>query len=1050
MISHFCIRRPIFAAVLSIIITIAGLVAMVMLPIAQYPDITPVQITVSTAYPGADGKTISESVAAPIESQINGVDNMIYMQSTSSATGQYSLTVYFKVGTDPDIAQVQVQNRVSLAQPQLPSVVVQNGINIQKRSNSFLMLVGIYSPDGRFDETYIGNYANVYVLDALKRIPGANQSSIFGTPDLAMRIWLKPDRMASLGITASDIQSAVSQQNQQFGVGRIGAPPTDGPVEMTFPVVAGGRFTDPKEFEKIILRTDSMGAAIVRVGDVGRAEVGQKDYLIRGRMNGKPATLVTVYQQAGSNALQVSQDVRKAMADLKKSFPEGLDYLVSLDTTTFVKDSINEVVHTLFEAVVLVVLVVYLFLQNFRATVIPTLAVVVSLIGTFIGMTAMGFSINMLTLFGLVLAIGIVVDDAIVVIENVERNMSEFHLSPRDAAFKAMDEVTGPVIAIVLVLSAVFIPVAFISGTTGLLYKQFAITIVISVALSGFVALTLTPALAALMLTPAHGEPNRFFRWFNRSFEKMTNGYASGVSFVIKRVLLALTVFAVMVAVLIGLFAHIPTSFVPQEDQGYIMAATILPDAASLDRSAAVTDGVADAVSKQESVRNASSVPGYSMIDGQYKASAGTLFAEMKPFDERGEGVAASTFGLAQLMRKEGAKIQDGVLIPLLPPPIPGLGNAGGFEFWIQSKGNADYAEADRVAKEFVAEAKTNPALTDMTTLVNASSRQLKVTVDRDRAETLGVPVQDIYNAMQTLFGSLYVSQYNNYSRVFQVILQAEPGFRKSPEDLQRIYVRQRDGKMVPLSAVTHTEFVTGAELVARFNGFPAAKITGNAAEGYSSGQAIAAMEATAAKVLPEGFDFAWSGQAYEEKQAGSTTIVVFAFGIIMVFLILAAQYEAWGLPFSVITAVPFGIFGALVAIWLRGLENDIYFQVGLVTLIGLAAKNAILIVEFAVLKLDEGLPPVEAAVEAARLRLRPIVMTSMAFIMGAVPLAIATGAGANSRHSIGTGLIGGMIGATTLALFFVPLFFVLIQKLTKKADKKEPPKASEQEASHA
>jgi len=1049
MISHFCIRRPIFAAVLSIIIVIAGAVAMLSLPIAQYPDITPVQITVSTAYPGADAKTISESVAAPIEAQINGVDNMIYMQSTSSATGQYSLTVYFKVGTDPDIAQVQVQNRVSLAQAQMPDVVTKNGINIQKRSNSFLMLIGIYSPDDRFDETYIGNYANVYVLDALKRIPGANQASIMGTPDLAMRIWLQPDRMASLGITPSDIQSAVSAQNQQFGIGRIGSPPTDRPVEMTFPVVAGGRFTEPKEFEKIILRTDSTGAAIVRLGDVGHAEVGQKDYLIRGKMNGKTATLIAVYQQAGSNALDVSKQVRATMAQMKKSFPEGLDYLVSLDTTTFVRDSINEVVHTLFEAVVLVVLVVYLFLQNFRATVIPTIAVLVSLVGTFIGMTAMGFSINMLTLFGLVLAIGIVVDDAIVVIENVERNMTEFKLSPRDAAFKAMDEVTGPVIAIVLVLSAVFIPVAFISGTTGLLYKQFAITIVISVALSGFVALTLTPALAAIMLKPHHGEPNRFFRWFNRAFERMTNGYASGVSMVVKRSLIALLCFAGMIAILLGLFKHIPTSFVPPEDQGYLLAAAILPDAASLDRSAEVGDEVATTLQKMPSVKNVSSLPGYSMIDGQYKASAGTIFAEMKGFEERGGGAAASTFAAAAAIRKASASVHDGVVIPLLPPPIPGLGSAGGFEFWIQSKGNADYAEVDRVTKAFVAESKKRPELTDMTTLVNAASRQLKVTVDRDRAETLGVPVQDIYAAMQTLFGSLYVSQYNNYSRVFQVILQAEPRYRRSPEDLQRIYVRQRDGKMVPLSAVTRSEFTTGAELVSRFNGFPASKVTGNAADGYSSGQAIAAMEEVAAKVLPEGFDFGWSGQAFEEKQAGSTTVVVFAFGIIMVFLILAAQYEAWGLPFSVITAVPFGIFGALVAIWLRGLENDIYFQVGMVTLIGLAAKNAILIVEFAVMKHGEGLPIREAAVEAARLRLRPIVMTSMAFIMGAVPLAIATGAGANSRHSIGTGLIGGMVAATSLALFFVPLFFVLIESLSARFARKPAPEAKE-EGHHA
>ncbi|GAA5177544.1 multidrug efflux RND transporter permease subunit [Niveibacterium umoris] len=1046
MISHLCIRRPILASVLSIVLTIAGLAAMYSLPIAQYPDISPVQVTISTAYPGADAKTIEDSVAAPLEAQINGVDNMMYMQSTSSAAGQYSLTVYFKVGTDPDIAQVQVQNRISLAMTQLPDIVQKAGVSVAKRSNSFLMLLGLYSPDGRFDDKTIANYANVYVLDAIKRVPGANQASIMGVPDLAMRIWLKPDRMAALGITPTDIQRAVSAQNQQFGIGRVGASPTDRPVELTFPVVAGGRFADPTQFERIILRTDAKGAAIVRLGDVGRAEVGQKDYLVRATMNGKPTTLIAVYQQAGSNALDVAKNVRATMAEMKKTFPEGMDYLVSLDTTTFVQDSINEVVHTLFEAVVLVVLVVYLFLQNFRATVIPTIAVVVSLVGTFVGMTLLGFSINMLTLFGLVLAIGIVVDDAIVVIENVERNMHEFKLSPRDAAFKAMDEVTGPVIAIVLVLSAVFIPVAFISGTTGLLYKQFAITIVISVALSGFVALTLTPAMAALMLKPQHGEPNRFFRWFNRVFERMTASYAAGVQLTIKRVALAMLVFGVMVVAILGLFKHIPGSFVPMEDQGYVLAATILPDAASLDRTQKTTERVAEDFAKLPMVRNTSSIPGFSMIDNQMKSSAGIVFVEMKPFEERGGGLRASAKAAVYQVRKASASIQDGVVVPLMPPPIPGLGSSGGFEFWIQSKGGADYAEVDRVTKAFVAAAKKRPELADMTTLVNAASRQLKVDVDRNRAETLGVPVQDVYAAMQTLFGSLYVSQYNAFSRVFQVILQAEPKYRESPADLQNIYVRQSGGKMLPLSAVTTTHFTTGAELISRFNGFSAAKVTGNAAAGYSSGQAIQAMEEVAAETLPDGFSFAWSGLAYEEKQAGGTTAIVFAFGIIMVFLILAAQYESWGLPFSVITAVPFGIFGALVAIFLRGLENDIYFQVGLVTLVGLAAKNAILIVEFAVLKRQEGLPIVEAAVEAARLRLRPIVMTSLAFIAGAVPLAIATGAGANSRHSIGTGLIGGMIGATSLALFFVPLFFVMVQSLAEKLIGK---KAESGEAHH-
>lgn len=1033
MISHLCIRRPVLASVLSIILTIAGLAAMLSLPIAQYPDITPVQVTISTAYPGADAKTIEDAVAAPLEAQINGVDNMMYMQSTSSASGQYSLTVYFKVGTDPDIAQVQVQNRISLAMTQMPDIVQKAGVNVAKRSNSFLMQLGIYSPDGRFDDKYIANYANVYVLDALKRVPGANQASIMGSPDLAMRVWLKPDRMAALGITPSDVQRAVAAQNQQFGIGRIGSSPTSEPVELTFPVVASGRFAEPEQFDNIILRTDSKGVAVVRLKDVGHAEVGQKDYLVRATMNGMPTTIIAVYQQAGSNALQVAAEVRKTLAEMKKSFPEGLDYRVSLDTTTFVQDSINEVVHTLFEAVILVVLVVYLFLQNFRATVIPTIAVVVSLVGTFIGMTLLGFSINMLTLFGLVLAIGIVVDDAIVVIENVERNMSEFNLSPKDAAFKAMDEVTGPVIAIVLVLAAVFIPVAFISGTTGLLYKQFAITIVISVAISGFVALTLTPALAAIMLKPGHSQPNRFFRWFNTLFERLTASYARGVQLTIKRTAVALTVFGAMVAAILGLFSHIPGSFVPMEDQGYVLAATILPDAASLDRSQKTTQAVADMFRSLDSVEVATSIPGYSLIDGQIKASAGTIFTAMKPFAERGGSAAASSSAAVAEVRRASATIQDGVVVPLMPPSIPGLGSAGGFEFWIQSKGGANYAEVDRVAKAVVAAAKKRPELADMTTLVNAASRQLKVDVDRSRAETLGVPVQDVYAAMQTLFGSLYVSQYNAYSRVFQVILQAEPQYRKSPEDLQNIYVRQRDGKMLPLSAVTTTQFATGAELISRFNGFSAAKLTGNAAPGYSSGQAIAAMEEVAAETLPEGFSFAWAGLSLEEKQAGGTTAIVFVFGIVMVFLILAAQYESWGLPLSVVTAVPFGIFGALLAIFLRGLENDIYFQVGLVTLVGLAAKNAILIVEFAVMKRQEGLGIVESAVEAARLRLRPIVMTSLAFIAGAIPLAIATGAGANSRHSIGTGLIGGMIGATTLALFFVPLFFVLIESLAER-----------------
>jgi multidrug efflux pump len=1038
MISHFCIRRPIFAAVLSIVITIAGLAAMVNLPTAQYPEITPAQVTVSAAYPGADADTVANSVAAPIETQVNGVDNMIYMNSTSSSAGQYSLTVFFEIGTNPDDAQVQVQNRVNLALPFLPDSVQATGVKVEKLSSTFLLIIGVYSPDGRYDERYVSNYTDLYVLDALKRIPGANQAAIFGVPDLAMRVWLKPDRMAALGITPSDIQRAVSAQNQQFGAGSIGRSPTAGPVDMTFPVVTRGRFSEPQEFENIILRADPNGVAIVRLKDVGRAEIGLKDYLLRTSLNGKPATLLAVYQQPGANALQVAADVKKTLVELKKNFPEGLDYTISLDTTKFVEASIEEVIHTLFEAVVLVVLVVFLFLQSFASTLIPTIAVFVSLIGTFIGMSLLGFSINLLTLFGMVVAIGIVVDDAIVVVEAIEHNMSKFALSARDAAFRAMEEVTGPVIAIVLVLGAVFLPTAVLGGTTGQLFKQFAVTIAVSVAISGFVALTLTPALAALMLKPHHGERKGFFRWFNRSFGWVTDRYGEGVSFALKRVLVAFGVFGAMVFAIWHLFSTIPASFVPQEDQGYLLAAVIMPDGASLDRTEAVSRRVSDIFAKDPAVKDYSSLAGYSLLDNQYKTNAGTIFIALKDFAER-EGPELSAFAVLQRALPQLRGIKEGIVVPLNPPSIPGLGNQGGFEFWIQSRGGGEVGQLAQVTREFMAKASERSELVGLNSTLNAASRQLLADVDRAKAETLGVPVQDVYDALQTLFGSLYVSQYNKYSRVWQVILQAEPQYRGKPEDIQNLYVRQRDGKMVPLSAVVRTSYKTGPDLVPRFNNFLAAKITGDAAPGFSSGEAIKVMEEVAAEALPDGYTFQWAGQAFEEKKSGGTSAIVFVFGLIFVFLILAAQYESWGLPFSVITAVPFGIFGALVAIWLRGLDNDVYFQIGLVTLIGLAAKNAILIVEFAVLKRQEGLSVFESAVEAARLRLRPIVMTSLAFILGMIPMAIAAGAGANARHSVATGIIGGMIAASSLALFLVPFFFYLIQSLTERFSRKKP-----------
>ncbi len=1026
MISATFIKRPILSSVLSIVVVIGGLVSISGLPVNQYPAITPVQVTVSASYPGADAETVANTVAAPIETQVNGVDNMLYMQSTSSATGEMSLTVYFDIDTDPDVAEVQVNNRVNLALPQLPDTVRSTGVKVQKRSASILMLIGISSPDGRYDEKFIGNYANLYVLDALKRVKGANQAQIMGLPDLAMRLWLQPDRMASLNITPTDIQQSISQQNQQFGAGRLGQSPTKKPVEMTFPVVTEGRFSEPKEFENIILRADPRGTAIVRFRDVGWAEEGQQSYMLRSSLNGSPSTFVAVYQQPGSNALEVAENVRAMMEELKQSFPEGIDYRVSFDTTKVIEASIDEVFETLIIAVILVVLVTYLFLQKINTTLIPTIAIFVSIIGTFAGMAALGFSINLLTLFGLVLAIGIVCDDAIVVVENVERNIEDLGLTPKDATFRAMEEVTGPVIATTLVLIAVFVPVAFLSGTTGVLYKQFAITIAVSVVISSFVALTLTPALAAILIKPATGEPARFFRWFNHWLDGVTEKYTNGVRIALKRVVLGMVVLGAMLAATGLLFKLIPGSFVPAEDQGYAFAAVILPDGASLDRTEKMTQQVADIFASHPAVLDYSALSGYSLIDGQFKTNTGTVFISFKDFDQR-QDPALSVQALFDYVTPRLNALKDGVAFPINPPSIPGLGTQGGFEFWIQNRGQGGAPRLAEVTRAVIRKADERPEVTRLNTTINAASRQLRADVDRAKAETLGVSVPDVYAALQTLFGSLYVSQYNKYGRVWQVILQAEPEFREQPEDIQNIYVRQREGKMVPLSSVVTSRYVTGPDLLPRFNGFMAAKVTGDAHHGYSSGQSISTMEEVSSQVLPDGFTYAWSGQAYEEKKSSGSSAVIFVFALIMVFLILSAQYEQWSLPVAVITAVPFGIFGALVAVWLRGMENDVYFQIGLVTLIGLSAKNAILIVEFAELKYREGLSAFEAALEAARLRLRPILMTSLSFILGSMPLVLASGAGAAARHSIGTGIIGGMIGATTLALFFVPLFYYLI-----------------------
>lgn len=1038
-ISHYCIERPIFASVISIIITLAGTVAMLQLPVAQYPDITPPQITVAATYPGADAQVVANNVAAPIEQQVNGADNMIYMNSSSSATGNMTLNVFFEIGTDPSLAQVDVQNRVNLALPQLPSAVQSQGIQVQKKSSAFMMVLAVYSAGDRYDSTYVANYANLYILDAIKRIPGANQASIFGTPDYAMRIWLKPDRMAQLGITAADVQSAVANQNQQFAVGRVGQSPTGFAVEQSFAVTTKGRLTEPAEFENIILRASSEGVALVRLKDIGRAELGQKDYSLRSTYQGKPATLIAVYQQPGANALDVSAAVTKTLADMKATFPEGIEYKIVMDTTAFTRASISEVIHTFFEALVLVVVVVYIFLQSLRATLIPVIAVPVSIVGTFIGMSALGFSVNMLTLFGMVLAIGIVVDDAIVVVENVERNMHVHKMTPKDAAKRAMDEVAGPVVAIVLVLCAVFIPVAFMGGITGQLYKQFAITIAISVVISGLVALTLSPALAAVLLKPQHGKKNAFFRWFERSFERMTEGYSRAVAFMIKRFLLALLLFAGMIVLILLMAQRIPSAFLPPEDQGYLLGAIIMPDAASLDRTGEVGKVASDFFMNDEAVEGVAIVNGYSLLDGQNKNNAAAFFVGFKDFEGRYKDSDTIAQQSAPAVLQKAAHgfstVQEGIILPVNPPSIPGLGTTGGMEVWIQSKGDASLDQLSEVVGALMTKAKERPELGPITSTFNVHSRQLMVDVNREKAESLGVPVEDVYSAMQTMFGSLYVSQFNKFSRLWQVILQAEPSYRLKAEDLQEIYVRSRNGEMVPLKAVLTTRYVTGPDLLTRFNNFPAVKLTANAAPGYSSGQALKALEEISAEIMTNDYSLALSGEAFEEKKSGGASSQVFIFGMVMVFLILAAQYEKWSLPIGVLLAVPFALFGALLAVLIRGLSNDVYFQIGLTMLVALAAKNAILIFEFAVLNRENGMSAYDAAMTAAKERLRPIVMTSLAFILGCVPLAIAVGASENSRHSIGTGVIGGMLAATVVAIFFIPLFYYLAERMFGKKD---------------
>ena len=1026
MFSRFFIDRPIFAAVLSIFIVIAGLAAMRALPIAQYPEIAPPVVSVRAVYPGASASVLEQTVAAPLENAINGVEDMLYMSSNSSSNGAVEIQVTFNIGADVDKAALNVNNRVKQAEARLPQEVRRQGVQVEKGSSAFLQVLAFYSPDGKYDDLFTSNYVTLNVLDQLKRLPGTTNVQIFGAKDYAMRIWLRPDRLAQLKLTTSDVVRAINEQNAQFAAGKVGQAPyvssKSGSQELAYTITTQGRLADPKEFESVIVRSSPDGSTI-RVRDVARVELGSRDYDFIGRYNGQDATLVGIFLQPGANALEVAQSVKNTVDKLKPNFPAGLEYAIPYDTTRFVQVSIHEVVLTLSIAVVLVFLVVYLFLQSWRATLIPIIAVPVSLIGTFAGLLMLDYSINTLTLFGMVLAIGIVVDDAIVVLENVERIMREENLHAREAAIIAMEEVTSPIIAIVLVLVSVFVPIAFLGGLTGELYRQFAITISIAVSISGVVALTLTPALCSLLLKP-HTEPNRFFRAFNDWFGRVTNRYTAGVVWMIRRSAVGLALFAVMVIVAGALWRITPGSLVPDEDQGFYISAVILPDGASLQRTDKV---VSEAVKRIQSNPNNLDVVAFTGLDflgGGFRNNAATIFVTQIPWDKR-KGVTTPQV-VGDFFMKTG-DIKEGLALAFGPPAIFGLGTAGGAEFYVRNRGEGGPQALAQAMGALLGRLQQEEMFVQVNTLWKSNVPQLYVDVDREKAKALGVSVDEIFNTLSATLGSYYVNDFNKYGRTWQVLMSAEPAYRTRPDDIGAVWVRSERNEMVPLRSVARVEFTSGPDSMDRYNNLQAVKVFATAAPGISSGQVIAQIEKTAREVLPPDFDVEFTGASFQEKQSSGTSALALGLAVVMVFLILAAQYEKWSLPFSVLMALPFGTFGALAAVYLRGLTNDVYFQIGLVTLLGLAAKNAILIVEYASLKASEGYSTAAAAIEAARLRFRPIVMTSLAFILGVVPLAFSSGAGAGARVSAGTGVMGGMLAATFLAIFFVPLFFKLI-----------------------
>ncbi len=1029
MNAGFFIERPVFSTVLSLLIVIVGLIGLQLLPIDQYPQITPPVVRISASYPGASAMTVSQAVATTIEQQINGTPGMLYMQSSSSNSGSLTISVTFDVNTDPDLAAVEIQNRVKLAEARLPAEVIQNGITIEKQSPSQLMSLALVSDDPRFDEIYLSNFATINVLDVIRRIPGVGRVSNVGSRYYGMQIWVYPDRLANMGLTVKDLQSALKDQNSESAAGEIGKQPVLD-VDITLPITAQGRLSTVKEFEDIVIKANPDGS-IVRIRDVARVSLEAQSYSTESGLNGKNAAILSIYTLPGANAMEVAEKVREEMRQISKNFPRELDYMFPFDMTEYIAESIHEVYKTLFEALFLVVLVVFLSLQNWRAALIPIIAVPISLIGTFGFMLMFGFSLNMLTLLGLILAIGIVVDDAIVVVENVERIMEEEHLPAREATHKAMRELSGALIAMALVLAAVFIPVSFLPGITGLLYRQFTITIVVSVLLSAVVALTLSPAMCAIILKPSKAEKNIVFRKINEWLAVGNNKYIHLLEKAVRSPRRILAGFGMVLVFIFVLNRVVPTSFIPEEDQGYFTVELELPESATLERTRIVTDRAINYLEQHPAVAYVQNVTGSSNRVGTSQSRA-MLTVILKPWNERNK----KGMGVADVMkeaRKEFYFYPEVKAYLNRPPVIPGIGESGGLEMQLEARGDATWDNLVAATDTFLYYAALSPALGSVSSALQPEIPQLYFDVDRDRAKFLGIPINDIFSTMKAYLGSVYVNDFNMFNRIYRVYIQAEAPYRATQDNIGLFFVRAQNGSMVPLTVLGTTSYTTGPGTIKRFNMFSTAAINAVAASGYSSGEAMAAMEKIVREKLPDNIALEWSGLSYEEKKAGGQTGYVLAIVFLFVFLFLAAQYESWIVPVAVLLSLPVAALGAYLGVWVTGLENDIYFQIGLVTLIGLAAKNAILIVEFAKVEVEKGRDVTQAAIHAARLRFRPILMTSLAFVLGMLPMVLASGPGSASRHSIGTGVFFGMLVAITVGIVLVPFFFIFIYKVLDK-----------------